>query len=168
MEKKEICIDSASIYGKLFSESGYSSLARSAMGVQAALADVMLITEDEKRIIDTLIRSSINEVVHTIGRFLGSCSAKYCIENEDGKGEYRISFTAPYNYPDEQLPIMKECIEDLVFSRTLQQWYMTVKPDEAGITAVKTQDYAIQLRELLSKRKRPTATRNDKENIIEL
>jgi hypothetical protein len=64
--------------------------------------------------------------------------------------------------------MLQECAADLTFRRTKQQWYMSVKPDEASIIASEAQDDAIRLRELLTLRSRPIYKRGTADKIIEL
>lgn len=167
MKDIEIGINVEELYRRLFAESGYISMSRSAMGLPDRLVETMQATDDERRIIDNWIRSSINEITHTINRFLAPCSMKY-YKNDDSSTEYIISFKAPHNYPNEAVMMLQECAADLTFRRTKQQWYMSVKPDEASITASEAQDDAIRLRELLTLRSRPIYKRGTADKIIEL
>jgi hypothetical protein len=166
MKYREIRINVEELYRRLFAESGYIAMSRSAMGVPDRIVDTMQATDDERRIIDNWIKSSVNETAHAINRHLGSCSVRHCKEN-DGQ-EFIISFKAPHNYPDEAIGLLQECAMDLVFKRTMQQWNMAMKPDEASITAAGAQSDALRFRELLAQRDRPTKEKGKTENLIEL
>lgn len=163
----EIRINVEELYKRLFTESGYIAHSRSAMGLYDSIVGIMNITDDERRIIDKWIRSSVNEIAHAINRYLSPCCAKYY--NDDSSGaEYVISFKIPHNYPKETVSLLQECAADLAFKRTMQQWNMAMKPDEANITATGAQADAIRFRELLAQRKKPAREEKRRENIIEL
>lgn len=168
MKRIEIIVDSDSIYKRLFKESGYAVRSRSAMGMNATLADTVHITDDERETLGQWVRKSINEAVHGIYRYVGPCSVKYCMDTETGGERYVISVTAPHNYPTEHVALLETCISDLVFNRTMQQWYTTMKPDEASLMAANIQEDALLFRELLTQRERPVKNDAKQENIIEL
>lgn len=167
MKENKININSDALYSRLFTESGYISLSRSTMGIPDELSSVVQITEDDKRAIERYISSSINEVAHTISRYLSPASVKYLCDATGGTTEYAISFTLPANYPDECRKMIEEAVNDIVVDRTLQYWSMMVKPDEANIQAAKVQSNVGRLRELLSLRKYPHRNAGSN-NIIEL
>ena len=168
MKDREIRIDVEELYKRLFTESGYIAMSRSAMGVPDRLVDTMQTTDDERRIIDNWIKSSVNEIAHVINRYLGPCSVIFGKDNGNSDLGFTISFKAPHNYPEEATEMLQECAIDLVFKRTVQQWNMAMKPDEASITAAGAQADALRFRELLALRKRPTRENGKNENLIEL
>ena len=168
MKDREIRIDVEELYKRLFTESGYIAMSRSAMGVPDRLVDTMQTTDDERRIIDNWIKSCVNEIAHAINRYLGPCSVIFGKENGNNDLGFIISFKAPHNYPEEAIGLLQECAMDLVFKRTMQQWNMAMKPDEASITAAGAQSDALRFRELLAQRDRPTKEKGKTENLIEL
>lgn len=167
MKENRININSDALYSRLFTESGYISLSRSTMGIPDELSTIVQITEDDKRAIERYILSSINEVAHTISRYLSPASVRHLYDETAGKRDYTLSFMLPANYPDECRPMLEEAINDIIVDRTLQYWSMIVKPDEANIQAAKVQSNVGRLRELLALRKYPHHN-DESDNIIEL
>ena len=155
MEKIEINIKSEDIYNRLYSESGSTSLSRTAMGLPDALAELIQITEDDKRVVDGYITSSVNEVSHTISRYLSPCSVRRIYDETLKANKYNLTFSLPDNYPQECTGMLEDAIIDVVKNRTMQYWSLIVKPDEANIQATKVQSDVGRLRELLAMRSYP-------------
>ena len=168
MEKITLQVDLDAVYKRLFKESSYVARSRSAMGLSDQLADSITLTGDERPVIEKWITSCVNEIVHSMNRYLGPCSATHRRTGENDAGQYTISVIAPHNYPDGLAMPIKECIIDFIFYNTMQHWYTIIKPDEANIMAVHLQESAARLRELLTHRKRPAKGYGKNENVIEL
>ena len=152
----------------LSAESGYTATARSAAGIPEAMTQSMLITDDEKRVIDNWIRNSINEATFLIGRHLGRCSVNYLPDDGQNTAKYILSFPQPHNYPTDAIMQLGECIVELTTGNVQQQWCMTVKPDETSIPAFRVQQAQIRLKELLAIRSRPLPAEVTGEKIIGL
>lgn len=167
MKENIINIKSETLHSRLHSESGHISLSRSAMGIPDELSTVAQITEDDRRVTERYISSSINEVAHSISRYLSPANVKHLYDETTRTAEYTISFMLPSNYPDGCRKMIEDAVNDIVVDRTLQYWYMVVKPDEANIQAAKVQSDVGRLRELLAVRKQPHR-KSDSDNIIEL
>ena len=168
MKKAEITISTGSIHSRLSAESGYTATARSASGIPETMTQRMLITDDERRVIDNWIRSSINEAAFLIGRHLGRCSVNYLPADGENAAKYILSFPQPHNYPTEAIMQLGECIAELTTGNVQQQWCMTVKPDETSIPALRVQQAQTRLKELLVMRSRPIPADGTGENIIGL
>lgn len=155
MEKIEIKINTDSLYTRLARESGLVARSRLALGVSDTVAEIMSLTEDEKEMAGNWIANSINETMHIMNRYLESCSVNINRDNSNHAVEYVISVSIPHNFPHLQSIQLEMCIKELVTSRTLQQWYTTVKPDEANIAITSAQNHAGLLRGILTQRERP-------------
>ena len=160
MEKIEINIKGEDIYNRLYSESGSTSLSRTAMGLPDALAELIQITEDDKRVVDGYITSSVNEVSHTISRYLSPCAVRRIYDETGKDSKYSLAFSLPYNYPKECKKMLEDTIMDVVKNRTMQYWALVVKPDEANIQVAKVQSDVGRLRELLAMRCYPGTADN--------
>lgn len=167
---KEICItiDESKIINRIFSESGYAALARRKAGIPGEFTDIVHITDDDKRVIAAFISDSIDEAAGLITRYLAPCpvSAEKCSGNGAAR-LFGLHLTVSSNIPATFANAAKELIESFSTSRTLQQWMLTVKPDEANIHASKAQGKLVQLRELLAARTRPSTATFKDNTIIE-
>lgn len=166
MKEVIITINESDITSRIFTESGYTALARAKSGIPERFTDIVQATDDEHRIIKSFITDSINEVASIISRFMSPCSTKHI---EDGVSDViYIKFTMPNNSPDSMVALLKECICSFSTARSLQWWMLTVKPDEANTHIAKAQNELARMRELLSSRTRPVKTNANDDNIVEL
>ena len=142
------------VYNRVFATSAYTTRAREAMGIPSGITERMLLTADDRHIIDPMIDSSVNEIAGEIVRYHpGSC-----IEfTKDGDVEgYRFSINAPTNYPAGNADKLAGSIESYIANRTLQNWHISIKPDEANIAAIKAQNDAMTIQSMLTQRTKPT------------
>lgn len=150
MSTLNFVITKKNIYNRIFATSAYTTRAREATGMPQSISESMLLTTDEKRIIDPLIENSINEIFSFIACYHPATS----IEDDNG-GAYIFNIKAPANYPAGNEGKLTKCIENYVANRTLQDWYTCMKPDEASLVAAKTQNDITTLQSLLTQREKP-------------
>ena len=137
------------VYGHILATSAHVTRSREAMGTPTSIGESMLITTDEKEMLDPHIRNSVNNVFCDIVRYHPGSNV------ETTQEEFKFTINTPSNYPDENGEKLKESIESYIANRTLQSWYTDVKPDEAAITATKTKNEAETLHALLTQREKP-------------
>ena len=150
MSTLNFVITKKNIYNRIFATSAYTTRAREATGMPQSISESMLLTTDEKRIIDPLIENSINEIFSFIACYHPATS----IEDDNGEG-YMFNIKAPANYPAGNEGKLTKCIESYVTNRTLQDWYTCMKPDEASLVAAKTQNDITTLQSFLTQREKP-------------
>lgn len=168
MKEISITIDESKITERIFAESGYTALARAKAGIPGQFTDIVQATDDDKRVITAFISDSVNEAAGLVTRYLTPCTVTtevHC-DNAD-KRLFRLHFAAPSNTPSAFADAAREHIKSFATSRTLQQWMLTVKPDEANIHASKAQSKLVLLRELLAARTRPSRETFKDNTIIE-
>ena len=68
-----------------------------------------------------------------------------------------FNIKVPESYPTGNEEKLGKCIESYITNHTLQNWYTGIKPDEAGINAVKTQNDATIIQQLLTQREKPSS-----------
>lgn len=168
MKEVIITIDEREITGRIFSESGYAALARAKGGLAEHFTDMVQATDDDRSVIKSFITDSINEAAGVISRYMTPCTVGHIGSGCDADGTICIHFTMPHNSPTGIISTLKEYITGFAVARSLQQWMLTVKPDEAGIHLTKAQSILQCMREQFSVRSRPVKEEADDDNIIEL
>ncbi len=168
MKPFDIRISTQDIYGRTFTESGYLSRSRSAMGLPDAVTENIQATDDDRRVIDRYIVNCIDETAQLIGRYMSPCTVRNYPADDGNNVEYTISFQLPHNYPDGVTGQLQAVANDIVTDKVLQYWYLLMKPDEAGITGAKVQNDTARMRELLALREYPRHTNSTQDNVIEL
>ena len=138
------------VYGHILATSAHVTRSREAMGTPQSIGESMLITTDEKEMLDPHIRNSVNNVFCDIVRYHPGSNV------ETTQEEFKFTINTPSNYPDENGEKLKESIESYIANRTLQSWYTSIKPDEASIAATLVQNDAVTIIQLLMQRTKPT------------
>lgn len=149
MISTRFAITKESLYKRVFATSAYMVRSRESMGIPPGIGERMLITTDDREMIAPLIDNSINNVFCSIERYHPGSSIEY------SDNAYMFNINTPANYPAENGKKLKPAIESYVTNHTLQNWYATIKPDEANIIAVQTQSEAITIQQLLMQRTKP-------------
>lgn len=151
------------IYERIFATSAYTSRSREAMGIPAGIIERMQATADEKKLIEPLIDSSVDDAYTHIVRYFPGSTSQFTGDTQDGK--YTFYIPTPTEYPSGNSDRLKRCITSFIVNRTLQAWYTDVKPDEASIAATKVQSDAANIVQLLTQRTKPIKIYDD---IIQL
>ena len=149
MNTTRFAITKENLYKRIYAASAYIVRARESLGVPAGIGERMLITADDKKIIEPFVDKSVNSVFCYIERYHPGSSVEY------SDNSYMFSIKIPYNYPAENSKKLKTAIESYVTNHTLQSWYTSIKPDEASIIAVQTQNDAVTIQQLLMQRIKP-------------
>lgn len=150
MNTMEFHITREEIGKRIFATSAYTARAREALGTPPAITERMQATADDTALLNPIIDNCASEVFTVIVRYHPGSNLEF---SNDG---YRFNNNTPANYPADNGSKLAQVIESYIVNRTLQEWYTNVKPDEAAITATKTQNDAATIHSLLTQRKRPT------------
>ena len=142
------------IHDKVFATSAYTARARETMGIPPGITERMLLTADDKRIIDPMIDGSVNEIAEEIARYHPGSSVGF--NGEGDEAGYQFSIATPANYPADNADKLAVSIGSYIANRTLQNWYTGIKPDEANIFAIKAQNDAMIIQAMLTQRTKPT------------
>ncbi|MBO7302526.1 MAG: hypothetical protein J6U58_07465 [Bacteroidaceae bacterium] len=152
-----IIVNYEKILERIYTESGYTAMARSNIGISSELSDSMAATEEDKRVLENNIISGAKEAAVIITRYMTPCSIDISRTSQNNAIEkIELGFTLPGNYPTEIITTLEQCIEDFITTHALQQWMMIMKPDETSLVAMRMQSEAVRMREILTARKRPT------------
>ena len=150
MNTMEFHITREEIGKRIFATSAYTARAREALGTPPAITERMQATADDMALLNPIIDNCASEVFTFIVRYHPGSNLEF---SNDG---YRFNINTPANYPADNGSKLAQVIESYIVNRTLQEWYTNVKPDEAAITATKTQNDAATIHSLLTQRKKPT------------
>ena len=134
----------------IFTTSAYTARAREAMGTPHTITERMQATADDTALLAPIMDNSAREVTAFIVRYHPGSNVE---NSNDG---YRFTIQVPENYPTGNADKLKPAIENYIVNSTLKEWYTNVKPDEATITATKTQNDVVTIEALLTQRERPT------------
>lgn len=154
MENSIMVIKDEEIYRRLYTESGYASQSRESMGLPTQLCNRITITEDDKRLFEDFVTTSVTTVVSNIRRYFSACHVEH-IKRGEGEDYFQFSFPLPANHQMKGTNLLNRAATDYIVASTMQQWAMTLKPDEANIYASKAQNSLAQMRDILTARKKP-------------
>ena len=164
---KEIKISSYDVEQRVFTYSYYVGEARRNSGVPLKLAASMQASIDDHVQLNDHIDVATSELVKMINSYF--CVCKYSSKNDEVHDGYIIStfmLTPPQYFPDNLLGELQKMMTNYLVMRTLQQWILQHKPDEAVITASETERITLQLRELMNSRVKPrNIIRRTRKNI---
>ena len=149
MNSTRFVITKESLSKRLFAASAHMVRARESMGIPPEVGERMLITADELKTVEPLIDNSINNVFCSIESYHPGSSIEY------SDNAYIFIINTPGNYPAENGKKLKIAIESYIINHTLHSWYTGIKPDEASIIAVQTQNDATTIQQLLMQRTKP-------------
>lgn len=164
MKKGIIHIEHTKILERVHTHTYYIGEARKTAGAPPHLAAELQTSYSNKDILTQHIHTSIAETARMLTRYLGICSIKH--NNETFCSTLFIK--VPPNYPPECIPQIARTVEKYIVMRTLEQWLMQCKPDEAPSAGQESRIAAAELRELLSVRLRPGNRENLNDNNIEI
>ena len=141
---------------RIYTETGYTSQARSNIGLSPELSDTMAATEDDSRILRNFFIGGVNEAATFMTRYMMPCTTTIVTNSKTKEIEEGIiDTTVPANYPSQAVIILEREVKEFITNYMMYRWMMTVKPDEAEITAVKLQNSTNRIREILATRKKP-------------
>lgn len=156
MKEVQLVIRASNVHERIMAESGFTAQIKAAAGQSDRLTSLTIATDDERRIVSEFIPTAINECAVTISRNLSPCNlTENHEEGNEGYKRYCFTFMLPENFPEENIHQLQRIIMDIVCNRSLQQWYLLVKSDDANSVAMKAQSSMILLRDMLSIRKKP-------------
>ena len=156
MKTVNFTITRENIDKRIFATSAYTARAREAMGIPPSVVERMVVTADDKEMVDPLTNNAINEVFAYITRYFTNSSVNFT--QESPSGYYTFNIGVPENFPSGNAEKLQQSIESYIANRILQSWYTGIKPDEASIIALQTQSDATTIQTLLTQREKPTST----------
>ena len=151
MKEIELNIDGGRLFERMRTESGKAAQIKESDGQSEKLSTHSIGTNDEKELIEDYISTAVNECITIISNYLGTC--KPC--EDSTPSDIRLCVAIPDNWAEEAVESLKDIVANIIYNRSLQQWYMLVKADDTNLCASKIQLYMKQLQEVLSIRKRP-------------
>lgn len=156
MKETELKISGKKLFERMKTESGKTSQVKESAGQTGRISVHGIITDDEKNLIDEYIEIAMNECMTVTNRYLGACRFTSKADPSDTRHNiYSLHVAMPVNYPEEAFLSLEGIIGNIVVNRSLQQWYMLARSDDASLCSSKIQLYMQQLQETLSLRKRP-------------
>ena len=164
MKKEIIHIEHTKMLQRVYTHTYYIGEARKAAGVPPHLAAELQTSDSNRDILTQHIHTSIAETARMLTRYLGICSTKH----NDATFCSTLFIKIPPNYPIACMPQIARSVENYIVMRTLEQWLMQCKPDEAAPASQEAKIAAVDLRELLSIRQRPGSREHLNDNNIEI
>ena len=155
MKTVNFTITRESVDERVFATSAYTARAREAMGIPPAVSECMVVTADNKKMMDPLTDNAVNEVLTYIARYFENSSVNFTPDSSGGC--YTFNIGAPDNFPSGNGEKLQQSIGSYIANRILQSWYTGIKPDEASIIALQTQNDAATIQMLLAQREKPTS-----------
>ena len=167
--REELKISTYDVEQRVFTYSYYVGEARRNSGTPVQLAASMQASPDDHSQMDDHINVATSELVKIINCNFATC--RQMSDNDEEHSGYRIlkfSLTPPQYFPQSLLCELQKTMTNYLVMRTIQQWILQHKPDEAAITTTETEKATIQLRELMNCRVKPRKIKRDFKNNIEL
>ena len=164
MKRERIEIGHKRVLQRIYTHTYYVGEARKAAGTPPYLAAGVQASDSNRDMLTQHIHTSIAEAADMLTRYLGICSTRYSNESDTTA----LYIETPPNYPAGCIAQMAQAIEEYATARTLGQWLMLSKPDEAAFAVEEAQTAATRLRELLSIRLHPGRCNQQHDNNIEL
>lgn len=166
--KKEIKISSYEVEQRLFTYSYYAGEARRNSGVPLKLATGMQVSSDDHVQINDHINVAINELVKILNNNFGACRLHSLLDDlHEGYSMLMFCLAPPQYFPGSLLGELQKAMTHFLVMRTLQQWILQHKPDEAAIIAIEMEKATMQLRELMNTRVAPRRIKRRTRNSIE-
>ena len=156
-------INREDILEHIYKSSAYTARSREAMGIPGSVCDTMQATADNANMIEALLEKSVIETDCIIQEYFQGSTY---VQKENEKGVYyEYEIPVPGNFPEGCNTNLEKLIGDYLAQRTMHQWYIVMKPDEAGITATVVNETAANIRRLLTMREKPhmTSTQTEQE-----
>ena len=168
-KKEEIKISLFHVEQRVFTYSYYIGEAQRNSGIPLKLAASIQASSDDHVQINDHINIAISELVKIINNYF--CICKYDLEKDNTHEEHsilKLIVTPPQYFPNNMLDELQKTMTTYLVMRTLQQWILQHKPDEASITTAETEKTVIQLRQLMNCRVKPQKAKQRVRNNIEI
>lgn len=165
--RKNIKISSHEVEQRVFTYSYYVGEARRNSGTPIKMAANIQASSDDHVQMNDHINVATSELIKIINCYF--CPCKHSNEKDDTHEGYIIlifSLTPPQHFPEHLLEEFKKTMINYLVMRTLQQWTLQHKPDEAAITTAETEKITLQLRELMNCRVIPRRVKKRSNNIL--
>ena len=165
--KEDIKLSTFDVAQRIFSYTHYVGESRRNSGFDIKLAASIQASPDDYIQLSDQINIAISELVKITNTVFGTCKASNVPDSEH-EGYSIITFTLapPQYFPMHLLGELRNTMINYMVMRTLQQWMLQQKPDEAAIITSESEKIAVQLRELMNCRMKPRkAHKASKTNI---
>ena len=163
--KENIKISSHEVEQRVFTYSYYVGEARRNSGTPIKMAANIQASSDDHVQMNDHINVATSELIKIINCYF--CPCKHSNKKDDTHDGYIIlifSLTPPQYFPAHLFEELKKTMINYLVMRTLQQWILQHKPDEAVITATETEKITLQLRELMNTRVKPRRAKRRSKN----
>jgi hypothetical protein len=113
--------------------------------------------------------AAVTELVKMINCTFCTCTSSNEADDEHpGYTTLKFLLVPPQYFPMHLFGELQKTMTSYLVMRTLQQWILQHKPDEAVITTSETEKLTMQLRELMNCRVKPRKATNVTKTNIEL
>lgn len=147
----------------------YTGEARRNAGLPDKQAAAMQASADDATQMGDHIENALNETGTILSRYFAQFLAgQNGEENSEESIEYTFTIAAPELFPTSATANVEKSIENFLVHRTLQQWFVQHRPEEAALQAAEAQTAMVHLRELLTLRSRPQIKRTNSSGNINL
>lgn len=167
--RKEIAISTHEIAQRVFTYSYYVGEARRGSGHPLKLVAGLQTSDDDREQLLDHMKIAAAELDKMINCYF--CTGNLCAKDDaehDGYTTLNFSLLPPQYFPKNRFEELQQMMENYMVMRTLHQWILQNKPDEAAITAGETEKFTLQLRELMNIRVKPRRIEKRNKNRIEI
>ena len=171
MRRKEtvLKISSYDVEQRVFTYSYYVGEARRNSGLPIKLAASMQASPDDHVQLSDHMDTAVAELVKMINSSFCICTSSTVADDEHrGYTTLQFMLVPPQYFPMHLIGELQKTMTSYLVMRTLQQWILQHKPDEAVITTSETEKLTMQLRELMNCRVKPRKAQNVTKTNIEL
>ena len=167
--RKEIAISAHEIAQRVFTYSYYAGEARRSSGHPLKLVAGLQASDDDREQLLDHMNIAAAELDKIINCYF--CAGNLRTENDaehDGYTTLKFSLLPPQYFPKSRFEELQQTMGNYIVMRTLHQWILQNKPDEAAITAGEIEKLTLQMRELMNIRVKPRRIEKRNKNRIEI
>ena len=167
--RTEIAISTYEIAQRVFTYSYYVGEARRSSGLPLKLAVGLQASSDDSEQLGDHINIAAGELDKMINCYF--CQGALLVKNDeqhDGYSTLKFILIVPQYFPKNRFEELRRAMENYIVMRTLQQWMLQHKPDEAAIISAETEKTTLLLRELMNSRIKPRRIEKRNKNRIEI
>ena len=165
--RENIKISTYDVEQRILTYTYYTGEARRNSGTPLKLAASIQASVDDHIQINDHMNVATSELIKMVNCYF--CTCKCDRKDDDTHAGYTIlnlRLSPPQYFPENLLDELRETMINYLVMRTLQQWMLQQKPDEAVIMANETEKTSIQLRELMNRRAKPRKAKIRNKNTM--
>ncbi len=167
--KEELKISTYDVTQRIYTYSYYVGESRRNSGLPIKLAASMQASPDDHHQLNDHMNVAASELVKMINSTFCECTTSSVPDSEHaGYSILKFRLIPPQYFPMHLFGELQKNMTSYLVMRTLQQWILQHKPDEAVITTSEAEKLTIQLRELMNCRVKPRKGQNATKTNIEL